>query len=121
MLFKILRIRSMAKQGINDPQGFVQDQAKEAAIDAAIGALIVPAIFLILFLALLFVLSYTHLLGGPYGIAKFFFWLLVMVYGLAALVLRAIYGIIKQAISGFRGMQGTPPGAKMRDTETVQK
>lgn len=122
MLFRILQFRNMAKEGLNDPKGFAKGQAKEAII----GALMVPVIGLILFLALLFVLSYTQLLGGPYGVAKFFFWLLTIAYAIGGFVIYTIYSTIKKAVKNVKdemkkNSRSTNETSNIRDAEIIEE
>ncbi len=117
MVFKIFQLHKMAKEGIADPKGFAKGQVKEAVI----GALIVPVIILALFIAFLFILSYTHVLGEPSGLARFFFWLFVIVYGTAGSVIYLIYSTIRSAIKRSKKlheMQDTQ--AHVRDAEIVE-
>ncbi len=119
-MFRLYSLYKMWKEGTSDPKGF----AKGQVLDAILGALIVPVVALILFLAFLFILSYTHLLGGPYGVAKFFFWLLAIFYTLAGLLIHAIYKAFKGAITRVSGSRETK-SAKMesgiRDAEVVRE
>ncbi len=112
----------MWKQGSTDPKGF----AKGQVLDAIIGALIVPVLGLILFLGLLFILSYTHLLGGPYGIARFFFWLLLIVYTIGGLVIYSIYSAIRNAVTNAKERtkkfsDASDQSLGIRDAEVINK
>lgn len=53
---------------------------REQAMGAFVGALLLPVIIFTGFIVLLFILAFTHLLGGPYGIAKLLFWFLAFIY-----------------------------------------
>lgn len=112
----------MVKEGTENPERFAKNQAK----DAVIGALIVPIVILILFLGFLFVLSYTQVLGGPYGIARFFFWLLVVIYGISGSALYFIGRAVKRVFSSGKSMSShqpetSPNGSTIRDAEIVDK
>lgn len=78
MIFKILKIRQMVKEGTENPSEFAGGQAS----DFIVGLLIAPLVIAIAVLVLLFILSYTTLLGGPFGFAKFFFY--VVLFGALA-------------------------------------
>lgn len=118
MLFRLLQYKNMAQEGFDNPKAF----AKAQATDAIIGAMIVPILFLLGFLGFLFILSYTQLIGGPYGIAKFFFWFLVVVYGTVGYVVYKIFNAFKKALKkhkhsvGFESHTG-----RYRDAEIVQE
>jgi hypothetical protein len=82
MLFQILHIRSTVKELKEDPGKFAGGQASEVLM----GILILPLIIVVLGLAFLFILAFTHVLGGPYLFFKIIFFL--------ALFVSAILGII---------------------------
>lgn len=98
MLFKILHIKNMAQEAASNPQAFAEQQAKEAMI----GAMIFPLVVFLGFLAFLFILAYTHLLGGPYGVAKFFFWIIGIIYATAGYVLYKIVTSLKRIVQKQR-------------------
>ena len=77
LIFKVFQLNSIAQnagQAAEDPLGFsgryVIAQAKRVCISFLL------SIFSLLILT--FILSYTHLIGGPYILAKFFFWLILL-------------------------------------------
>jgi ABC-type uncharacterized transport system fused permease/ATPase subunit len=108
----------MVKEGVENPERFAKNQVKEAVI----GALIIPLAILIVFLVFLFILSYTHVLGGPYGLARFFFWILIIIYGLSG---SAVYFIGKTFRKVFSSEKITheshKPKGHIRDAEIVDK
>ena len=119
MIFEILQIRQKAKRASRDPHEFV----KQEAIGALIGALIGPFIFLVLFLGFLFILAYTHLLGGPYGLARFFFWFLVIVYGTVGYLGYQMIALVKRAFKNQQQMmrEASEDGGVYREAEVVDK
>ena len=122
MLFRIIQLTKQGKEGSEDPMGFVSRQAKGAIIEA----LLIPILGLVAFLVFLFLLSYTHFLGGPYGIARFFFWLLVLVYGTAGYFFYTIYSSFKKVISESKKKMKqkesfTADGKRIREAEVVEE
>ena len=115
----------MAREGVNDPQGFAKGQIK----DAIIGALVVPILMVLGFWVLLFILSFTGMLGGPYGLAKFFFWFVTIIYGIVGFVLLQIFSTLKRVASTTqkkyrdydRGNPDQTNGVKYRDVEVVRE
>ncbi len=71
MLMKIFFIGRAIKEAKNDPSGFASSNTKEAIW----GIFIIPIIILALGLIFLFILSFTHLLGGPYLFFKIIFFI----------------------------------------------
>ena len=117
MIFQIFQITQKTRKASQDPEGFVQQQA----LGVLIGMLIGPFIFLLLFLVFLFLLSYTHLLGGPYGIARFFFWFLAIIYGTVGYLGYKAVVTIKRVISQQRKkMQTSQNKGKYREAEVVE-
>ena len=68
---KIFFISRAIKEAKDNPSGFASSQTKEAIW----GIFIIPIIILVLGLAFLFILSFTHLLGGPYFFFKIIFFI----------------------------------------------
>lgn len=99
MLFQILHIRNTVKELKDDPGKFAGGQAGELLM----GIVILPLIIVILGLALMFILGFTHLLGGPYLLFKIVFFLGLFVsiglgfvlYGVMSLVRR----VTKRAVN----------------------
>lgn len=73
MIFQIFKIRKMVREGTENPGKFAGGQAS----DLLVGLFIIPLIISIFVLVLLFLLSYTSVLGGPFGLAKFFFYIVL--------------------------------------------
>ena len=73
MIFQIFKIRKMVREGAENPGKFAGGQAGEFLV----GLFIVPIIIAVIVLALLFLLSFTTVLGGPFGLAKFFFFIVL--------------------------------------------
>ncbi|MBP6884718.1 MAG: hypothetical protein KBC17_02745 [Candidatus Pacebacteria bacterium] len=93
MIFTIIRVGLKGKSFYNDPKNFAEGAVKETALSF----LVLPIISALIFLALLFILSFTHLLGGPYWLAKVFFWVLIFGYTILAIPIYAFYRIVKGA------------------------
>ncbi len=91
MLITILKIGFKGKSFYNNPKNFTEGAVKELGLSVLVG----PVVFAILFFALLFVLSFTSLLGGPFLLAKIFFWFIVVCYAILAVPLFAFYKIVK--------------------------
>ncbi len=73
MLFKILKIRKMVREGTENPSGFAGEQAGELLW----GFLAIPIIIAVAVLILLSIFSFTHVWGGPFLLAKIFFWIIL--------------------------------------------
>ena len=78
MIFQIFKIRKMMREGTENPANFAAGQAGEFLVSL----FIIPFIISIVILVLLFILSFTTIIGGPFGIAKFFFF--VVLFGTLA-------------------------------------
>ncbi len=86
-IFQIFFIRREIKKGLNDPSGFVIDQL----LDFVKGYLILGGAVGILILVPLCILGYFGWLGGPYGVAKFFFWFFLIIFGISETIITFIY------------------------------
>ncbi len=75
-LFNLFTKYRSIKQGVYKPEEFAQEQA----VGALLGAFLVPVLILIGFFVLIVLLAFTSVLGGPYTIAKVFFWFLFVIY-----------------------------------------
>jgi len=73
MLFQIIKMRKMVKEGKENPGEF----ASSSVSDFITGILITPIIITLIVLVILFLLSFTAVFGGPFGIAKFFFFVIL--------------------------------------------
>lgn len=93
MLFTIIKTGLKGREFQKNPSSFVESGVKETALSI----LIIPAVIAILILILLFILSFTHLLGGPFGLAKFFFFILLIGYGLISIPIYLFYKLVKKA------------------------
>lgn len=71
MLMKIFFIGRAIREAKNNPSGFASSNTKEALW----GIFLIPIIILALGLIFLFILSFTHLLGGPYLFFKIIFFI----------------------------------------------
>ena len=102
MLFQILHIRNTVKELKEDPGKFAGGQVGEAVT----GVLIIPAIVVILGLTFLFILGFTHLLGGPYLLFRivFFIGLFISIglgfvlYTLTMVVRRATKRVVNKTV-----------------------
>ena len=70
--------------------------------DAFVGMLITPLVIAIGVLILLFLLSFTTVLGGPFGLAKFFFFVVLfgtyMLFTIIRKLSRVAKKVTKQAV-----------------------
>ncbi len=93
MLFRILKIYSLSKQGITDPESVLADEISGFLI----GTILIPVFAAIGFLIFLGALAFSHFWGGPYLIAKFFFFFLLIPYFAFGTMLFYVLRFIRQA------------------------
>jgi ABC-type uncharacterized transport system fused permease/ATPase subunit len=123
MLFRIIKMTKQAHEASRDPEGFAFKQATSAIL----GALIPTIITLLAFLGFLFALSYTSFWGGPYGLARFFFWFLVFIYGIGGYVLYFAWSkttqFLKTYIKSARKKNTTAqePQSHYREAEVIDE
>lgn len=75
-IFQIFFLQSEIKNGINNPAAFVA----EKAMDLVKIYLILSSLVGLGLILLMAILGMTHWLGGPYGIARFFFWIFLIIF-----------------------------------------
>ena len=92
-LFKLFRSyrRGEGKEGLTD---FANDQAGDLLLAPFWIAILIIAPFLIISA----IFAFFKLWGGPYGLAKFFFWLLTIVLVLVVWIMRSIISRSKKMI-----------------------
>lgn len=101
-LFNLFTQYRSIKQGVHKPEEFVQEQL----FGILFGALLVPALLFIGFFVLIVILAFTSVLGGPYVIAKIFFWFLAVVYfSIGYLIFMVIKTIKKGTRAGVSKVQ----------------
>ncbi len=108
----------MVREGIKDPEAFAESEARGAFI----AALIPPVLIALGFLAVLFILGYTALWGGPYGVAKFFFWCCAIIYTVVGYTFYKVVTTLKRAVqAGRERMKGyyTSSTKSYREAEVV--
>jgi len=93
MIFKVFKIRNMIKEGKENPGKFAGNQAGELLMSM----FVMPIISAIVFLGGLLVLGFTTLLGGPYGLAKFLFYIVLFFTFFLSLILRKVYLLVKKS------------------------
>lgn len=93
MLFTIIKVGLKGRSFRNNPNNFAQ----EAVMETGLSLILLPVITAVIILVLLFILSFTHLLGGPYGLAKVFFWFFAIGYAVISLPVYFFYKTIKKA------------------------
>jgi cell shape-determining protein MreC len=93
MLFQIIKAGFDGKSFSHDPKRFTEGVVKQTALSF----LIAPVITAVLFLTLLFVLSFTHILGGPFWLARVFFWMLAIGYAFVSIPVYLFYKMVKRA------------------------
>lgn len=113
MLFTIIKTGLQGRQFQKDPSGFVASGVKETALSI----LIIPVVIAIIILGLLFTLGFTELLGGPFGLAKFFFFILLIGYGLISIPIYFFYKLVKRASK----KAGVATGQIFVKAEVIQK
>jgi cell shape-determining protein MreC len=93
MLITIIKTGLKGKSFYKDPKNFVEGSVKETAISF----LIFPIIIAIAILALLFILSFTEILGGPFWLARIFFWVLLIGYALVSIPIYLFSKLVGKA------------------------
>ena len=91
MIFKVFKIKNMAKEAKENPGKFAGGQVGELFL----GMLIIPSLLAVFFLVSFFILGYTSLLGGPFGFFKVLFIFSVFCILCLGYFLRKIYKMIK--------------------------
>ena len=116
MLFRIIKTIHEAKNAGGDPSRYAKRSMRAIIFEMLMG----PALTLVLFLVLLFSLAYTTFAGGPYDIARFFFWMLMIIYILVGYSAYRIYRSIATRISQAQNTTHDEPyrGA-FRDAEVI--
>ena len=119
MIFKAIKIVREARDSSEDPNRFVKKQIQGALFELIIG----PVIVLLAFLGFLFMLAYTNVLGGPYGLARFFFWFIFFVYFITGAGVYMIYKTFKQAVRTTTQniKKDASPRGVYRDAEVVEE
>lgn len=92
MLIEIIKVGFQGRKAYKHPGEF----AGEAVTDVALSVLILPILGALALVVLLFLLSFTHLLGGPYFLAKVFFWLLIVGYAIIGLPIYLYYRLVRR-------------------------
>jgi len=92
MIFQIFKIRNTIKDVKNNPSKFAGDELGNLFMSI----FIMPIISGVTLLIGLFILGYTHFLGGPYGFFRFLF--VVSIIGVFCFfyMLKKVYNLIKQ-------------------------
>lgn len=93
MILQIFHIRKTIrdiKDASANPTGFATSQGKELFIGAVL-PLLLPVVVLTIVLA---VFAFSPLLGGPFLLAKIFFWIVVFPAVVSVLVIRKLYSIL---------------------------
>ncbi len=80
------------KSAYKNPGEFVKSESQEVALSF----LIFPIVCALLILAFLFILSFTQLLGGPFAVAKFLFWILFIGYAIISIPIYFFYKLVKR-------------------------
>lgn len=73
-MFGFFKTYKDIKKGINDPALLGQD----LALDAIKAPIVLMTFFAVIFFGALFLLAFTHLLGGPFLFFKIVFWILII-------------------------------------------
>lgn len=83
----------MIKEGKENPGKFAGNQAG----DLLMGMFIMPIISAMVFLGGFFVLGFTTILGGPYSLVKFLFYILLIFVFFLSLIFRKVYLLLKKS------------------------
>jgi hypothetical protein len=92
MLFRIIKIYRMSKAGIENPENFAADEAGGFLL----GLILVPVLGALIFLLFLGALAFSHFWGGPYAVAKVFFFFLLIPYAVFAGIIITTVRIVKK-------------------------
>lgn len=83
----VLQVREL-KKGLKDPSGFAQEKVIESIIESMLYIFIPVGIVSLL----LFLFGYTHVFTNPSGLARVFFWIILIPSSLFAfIVYKALY------------------------------
>lgn len=91
MILKVLKIRKTMKELKEDPSKLAGEEVGGFFIGMILGPALIPFLILIL----LFILGFTGLIGGPFGLFKFLFFLFLIPSIGVFLILFKAYKIIK--------------------------
>lgn len=93
MFFSIIKLSLRGRNAYNNPGEFVKDETKEMAFSF----LIFPIVFAIIILAILFIFAFTHIWGGPFALAKIFFFILFIGYLILSIPIYLFYKLVSKA------------------------
>ena len=86
-------IKRKVKEGIQNPGGFVVEQAT----DFIKGYLIVGTVISAVFLILIGLFAFSPWLGGPFQVAKFIFWILLIIVISSEFIFISLFLRIKRS------------------------
>lgn len=92
MLFQIIKVGVQGRKAYKHPGEFTG----EAVRDVALSFVILPLLGAVALVVLLFLLSFTHVLGGPYFLAKIFFWILFVTCLLIGVPAYLYYRLVRR-------------------------
>jgi len=95
-IFQLFFIRRQIRKGIADPSSFLVEQAT----DFFKNFLIACTITAVLILALLAIFGLTSWFGGPFGLARFLFWLLLIIITPAEIFFISLFIKIRKFLKG---------------------
>lgn len=93
-IFKIFIIQKQLRNGTTTPNEVVLEEV----LDFLRGYLWLLVIIFLPILGIIGTFSFTSLAGGPYGVAKFFFWLFFIIFFIVFLIFYSIYKKFKSWI-----------------------
>ena len=107
MIFGLIKLFRSYNKG--EGEKGVNEFAHEQLTDILLSPFWVTLIIIIPLAILAGALGFFHLWGGPYGIAKFFFWFFAVMLALIVLAMRAILArskkILKKGIESSKKIQ----------------
>jgi hypothetical protein len=106
MIFDLFKLFHSLKKG-NGEQGSV-----EFGTDQLTGVILTPfwlsLLIIVPLMILAGILGFFHVLGGPYGVALFFFWIFIAMITLIVFTMRVIFRkskkIVKKGVSSVKNI-----------------
>lgn len=92
MLFRFLKVKKAIKEARQNPGGFAGGEV----VDVLLGLLWIPIILALAVLVLFFLLGFTTVLGGPFGLFKVLFILAVIIALVLFSIIRPIIRLVRR-------------------------
>jgi membrane protein implicated in regulation of membrane protease activity len=97
MIFKILKIRKSIREARENPGKFGAGEL----MDLVKGVLVVPALVVLGVLVILFIFGFTHIIGAPSGLARFFFVLFLIPTVIVSIFINRLLNSFKNRSAQF--------------------